>query len=371
MYPETRCRNGALSREEAEQWPPNFQSHNCFPRVQPIRLEPCRSPPDSLSSLARELPMDFFSRREFLERSAILSAAAAASATASAHPPTPSPSPPRGQADRLRVAVVGVHGRGMSHVGGFLGKNNCEITTICDCDEAVIGKAMKTVEKAQGKAPKYEKDIRKVVDDKNIDIISIATPNHWHALAAIWAMQNGKDVYVEKPVSHNVSEGRRSSSRPPASTTGSARPARRAAATPACARRSPSSTAASSARSIWPAACATSRAASIGKVGRTGTQKPPTTMDYDLWCGPAPLKPPHRNDRATAPSTTTGTGSGTTATATSATRASTRWTRPAGASARTTMPNSGRQRRRPLRLHRRRRDRQHAALRLRLRRLRS
>ena len=68
---------------------------------------------------------------------------------------------------------------------------------------------MKAIEGKQGKAPKFEQDIRKVVEDKNIDIVTIATPNHWHALAAIWAMQAGKDVYVEKPVSHNVSEGRR------------------------------------------------------------------------------------------------------------------------------------------------------------------
>src|SRR5207244_11231369 len=87
--------------------------------------------------------------------------------------------------------------------------NRCAITTVCNCDEAVIGPAMTNVEKAQGKAPRYEKDVRKVVEDKDIDVISIATPNHWHALAAIWALQNGKHVYVEKPVSHNVSEGRR------------------------------------------------------------------------------------------------------------------------------------------------------------------
>src|SRR5262249_18354094 len=111
--------------------------------------------------------------------------------------------------EKLRVAVVGVRGRGMSHVGGFAGNNNCVVTTICDADEGVIGKAMEAVEKKQGKKPKFEKDIRKVVEDKEIDVISIATPNHWHALMAIWAMQNGKNVYVEKPVSHNVWEGRR------------------------------------------------------------------------------------------------------------------------------------------------------------------
>ena len=69
--------------------------------------------------------------------------------------------------------------------------------------------AMTKVEKAQGKAPKYEQDLRKVMEDKSIDCVTIATPNHWHSLAAIWALQSGKHVYVEKPVSHNVSEGRR------------------------------------------------------------------------------------------------------------------------------------------------------------------
>src|SRR5260370_37484425 len=68
---------------------------------------------------------------------------------------------------------------------------------------------MTKAEKAQGQKPKYEKDLRKVIEAPNIDVISIATPNHWHALAAIWAIQAGKHVYVQKPVSHNVSEGRR------------------------------------------------------------------------------------------------------------------------------------------------------------------
>jgi predicted dehydrogenase len=113
--------------------------------------------------------------------------------------------------DQLRVAVIGVNGRGKNHVDALAGNDrlNTLITTICDADSAVVGPAMKKVESKQGKAPKFEQDIRKVVEDKNIDIITIATPNHWHALAAIWALQNGKDVYVEKPVSHNVSEGRR------------------------------------------------------------------------------------------------------------------------------------------------------------------
>src|SRR5580692_11494085 len=170
-----------------------------------------RSPTPPYTSLFTgkpgELPMDIFSRREFLERSALLSAAAASLGTASGTLADTKPVAARGVNDKLRVAVVGVRGRGMSHVGGFLGKNNCEITTVCDCDEAVIGNAMKKIESKQGKAPAYEKDIRKVVENKEIDVVSIATPNHWHALMAVWAMQNGKDVYVEKPATHNVHEG--------------------------------------------------------------------------------------------------------------------------------------------------------------------
>src|SRR5207244_6598491 len=87
-------------------------------------------------------------------------------------------------------------------------KRNTVTTHVCDADEGVIGLAMKAVESKQKKAPKFEQDIRKLLEDKSIDIVSIATPNHWHALASIWAMQAGKDVYVEKPVSHNVHEGR-------------------------------------------------------------------------------------------------------------------------------------------------------------------
>jgi predicted dehydrogenase len=153
--------------------------------------------------------MRSISRRDFLQDSALaaLAGAGMVSGTIAAERATAAK---KGQVnDQLRVALIGARGRGREHVHGLAGKHNCIIKTICDADSAVIGPAMKRAEEQQGEAPKFEQDIRKVVEDKNIDIISIATPNHWHALAAIWAMQNGKDVYVEKPVSHNVSEGRR------------------------------------------------------------------------------------------------------------------------------------------------------------------
>src|SRR5262245_52488264 len=118
--------------------------------------------------------MDVFSRREFLERSAILSAAAAALGTGTHVIADDKPVATRSANDRLRVAVVGLHGRGMSHVAGFTNKNiNTDITVVCDCDEAVIGGAMRSIEKSQGKAPKFEKDIRRVIENKDVDVVAI------------------------------------------------------------------------------------------------------------------------------------------------------------------------------------------------------
>jgi predicted dehydrogenase len=237
--------------------------------------------------------MEIFSRREFLERSAILSAAAAAVGTGSLA--IPQPAAARGPNERLRVAVVGVRGRGMSHVSGFLSKStNAEIVTVCDCDTAVIKNAMSRIEKTQGKAPAFVQDIRKVVEDKNIDVISIATPNHWHALAAVWAMQNGKDVYCEKPMTHNVREG--------AIMTAAARKYKRICQVGTQSRSNPGMQKAIEAVQsgkigkvdLAIGLCYKNRP-SIGKVD--GPQKPPSTMDYNLWCGPAPLEMPHRNTK--------------------------------------------------------------------------
>src|ERR1051326_1484533 len=83
-----------------------------------------------------------------------------------------------------------------------------EIAYLVDPDTRTFGKRIKQIEDAGGKEPKTVQDIRRVLEDKSIDAISIATPNHWHALMTIWACQAGKDVYVEKPCSHNVHEGR-------------------------------------------------------------------------------------------------------------------------------------------------------------------
>jgi predicted dehydrogenase len=234
--------------------------------------------------------MSVFDRREFLNRAAILSAAAAAGGVGLA--PATAQAAPRSANEKLRVAVVGVRSRGMSHVSGFLGKNNCEITTVCDCDTAVIATAMKRVGEKQGKEPKFVQDFRKVVEDKDVDVVSVATPNHWHALMAVWAMQNGKDVYVEKPATHNVREG--------AIMTAAARKYGRICQVGTQSRSNPGMRDAIAyiqggkigKCDLAIGLCYKNRP-SIGKVD--GEQKPPATMDYDLWTGPAPLKMPRRN----------------------------------------------------------------------------
>jgi predicted dehydrogenase len=240
--------------------------------------------------------MDFFSRREFLNRSAILAAAAAAGGTALAQP-QPVAAGGKARPDKLRVAVVGVNSRGMSHVRGFTDKDaNCEITTVCDCDEAVIGNAMRTVEKNQGKAPKFQKDVRKVIEDKDVDVVAIATPNHWHALMAVWAMQNGKDVYCEKPASHNVREG--------AIMTAAARKYNRICQVGTQSRSNPGMREAIAyvqggklGKVDLAIGLCYKRRPSIGDTGlKNGDQKPPATMDYDLWTGPAALVMPRRNN---------------------------------------------------------------------------
>jgi predicted dehydrogenase len=155
-------------------------------------------------------------RRRFLHDTATLAATIAALPGGSTRggddkdlPARSKDASPAGPNDALRVAVVGVHGRGMDHIDGFSKLNDVRITAICDIDENTISAARREIGERYGAAPKYYKDIRKLLEDKDIDAISVATTNHWHALATIWAVQAGKDVYVEKPVSHNVTEGRR------------------------------------------------------------------------------------------------------------------------------------------------------------------
>jgi predicted dehydrogenase len=106
------------------------------------------------------------------------------------------------------MGVIGFRGRGKDHINGWLENPGSEVVALCDVDGEVLASGVEAVKKKSGKEPKAYKDMREMFASKDIDAVSIATPNHWHSLAAIWAMEAGKDVYVEKPCSHNVWEGR-------------------------------------------------------------------------------------------------------------------------------------------------------------------
>ena len=141
--------------------------------------------------------MEQVTRRDFVKTAAATTILLGTSRTAWA-----------GANDRVRVAVMGLNGRGKSHLGGYAKVENVEVAVLCDPDSRLFAPTTKAFFGDKGKpAPKVEQDIRRVLDDKSIDAISMATPNHWHSLATIWACQAGKDVYVEKPMTHNIFEG--------------------------------------------------------------------------------------------------------------------------------------------------------------------
>jgi predicted dehydrogenase len=117
-----------------------------------------------------------------------------------------------GANERVTLAVIGIRGQGGGHINTWCSlkdNRNVYLKTICDVDESLFAERAKTVEKSMGKMPVTEWDMRRVFEDKEIDAVSFATPNHWHALGTVWACQAGKHVYVEKPSSHNVFEGRK------------------------------------------------------------------------------------------------------------------------------------------------------------------
>jgi predicted dehydrogenase len=115
-----------------------------------------------------------------------------------------------GANDRINVAVIGVRSRGRDHITSYSKLPEARIAAVCDIDQAQIERAVTLTDKLTGYKPrKTYQDLRKLFEDKDIDAVSIATCNHWHALATVWACQAGKDVYVEKPASHEIWEGRK------------------------------------------------------------------------------------------------------------------------------------------------------------------
>ncbi len=228
--------------------------------------------------------MKNLNRRNFLKASALAAATASFSAK--------SWSQVKGANSDIRVATIGFHGRGESHLSGMrkLGPEGVKMVALCDVDSKVLNAGVAEAKKKNEDVKGYT-DLRKLLESKDVDVITIATPNHWHSLAAIWAVQAGKDVYVEKPVCHNVWEGRKL-----------VEAARKYNKIVQAGTQSRSSYAIKEAVE-WV------RAGNLGKlliarglcykprqsIDKTeGPQKVPDTVDYDIWCGPAPKDPLRR-----------------------------------------------------------------------------
>ncbi len=114
-----------------------------------------------------------------------------------------------GANDKVNIGIVGIGGRGNDHIKSYATLPDARIVALCDVNQAALETGQAAVKKLTGEQPKGYDDMRKLFADKDVDAVSIATPNHWHALATIWACQAGKDVYCEKPACHNVYEGER------------------------------------------------------------------------------------------------------------------------------------------------------------------
>jgi len=228
-------------------------------------------------------------RRTFLKTSALGLAASALSARSWAQV--------AGANSEIRVAVLGLNGRGKNHLTSLAKVPGVRVVAICDPDQLVLDHTAAELAKT-GVAPAKFTDIRHLLAMDGLDAVTIATPNHWHSLAGIWACAAGKDVYVEKPVSHNIWEGRQL-----------------VAAAKKYNRVVQAGTQIRSGEGMQQAV-AWVRAGNLGKItasrgfcykrrdsiGQTDGPTPvPPNINYDLWSGPAPVIPPHRNSKKNGP----------------------------------------------------------------------
>jgi len=220
-------------------------------------------------------------RRDFIEQSArtLLGATALSSANV------------LGANDKIVVAVMGVRGRGRVLAAEFAQRSDVEIAAVCDVDDSVFDRAISGVTDQQKRAPRVEKDVRRLLDDKSIDALVIATPIHWLAVASVWACQAGKDVYVEKPMCHNIAEGK---------LMVEAVEKYKRVLQVGSQRRSATfvKEASEYVRSGKLGKIGMARAWMASKrpsIGRYPDEPVPKGVDYDLWLGPAPVRPFNRN----------------------------------------------------------------------------
>jgi predicted dehydrogenase len=196
-----------------------------------------------------------------------------------------------GANDVIRIGVCGIHGQGNAHIKQYLGLDGVQITYLIDPDKSLWESRSKPIKEKYGVAPKCVADVREALDDNNLDAISVATPNHWHSLLGVWACTAGKDAYIEKPMSHLITEGRR--------VIEAAQKYKRIVQHGTQQRSS-----ASRASEI-----AAVQSGKYGKllvskgycckprwsIGKKETSKPPADLDFNIWLGPAPEQPYHGN----------------------------------------------------------------------------
>jgi predicted dehydrogenase len=193
----------------------------------------------------------------------------------------------RGANSDIRIAVVGIHSQGRNHINWFRKIPGVRVVAVCDADKSFLEREEAEFAKRNEKVATYV-DYRKLLDDKDIDAVITATPNHWHALVTVWACQAGKDVYVEKPVCHNIWEGRR--------MVEAARKYHRIVQA-GTQRRSDTGlreaidyiNQGNLGKVVLVRGFVYGRRDSLGKVD--GPQPVPETVDYNLWSGPAPMTP--------------------------------------------------------------------------------
>jgi len=233
------------------------------------------------------------SRRSFLKTAAtgaLIAAVTPTTLSAQVTKPVIIPASAKGANDRIRVAVAGINGRGKSHIETIMelaGNGNVEVVTLCDPDMNLLRDRAKSFEDKYGRIVAIEQDFRKVLDDKDIDAVTLATPNHWHALQTVWACQAGKDVYVEKPATHNIYEGKK--------IVEAAYKYNRIVQHGVQLRSSVAIREAVKHLEegligrVYMARGLVFR--SRPDIGNKGISRTPTGLNYDLWCGPAPMRP--------------------------------------------------------------------------------
>jgi len=190
----------------------------------------------------------------------------------------------------IRVGVAGIHGRGGAHISSFSGIKGVQVTYLIDPDSSLFAGKSETVKKKSGAAPKCVQDIRKALEDKELDVVTVATCNHWHSLLTIWSCQAGKDVYVEKPCSHNVFEGRK--------CVEAAGKYKRIVQHGTQRRSSGAWKTAKEIAEGKRGKLLVSRGTCFkrrGSIGFKENEESPKELDFDIWLGPAPKQPFHRN----------------------------------------------------------------------------